>query len=453
MGFKNKDFVHLHCHSEFSQFDGLAKVPDLVMQARKMGFKAIALTDHGNVMGLINFIKECEKTQDKSGTKIPYPTIKPILGMEAYIARQMDIGQYDKKRRPKDIQYDGRKGNKHLNLYAMNWKGYKNLCTLSQRAWTKGFYSDPRIDIELLSKHSEGLMGGSACLKGLINENLLHGKYERAKRVCGILKDVFNNNFFLEIMYHGIPEEKAIVPEIFKLSKEMNVPICATNDVHYIKKEYGKSQEILMCMASSTCVNDPKHIKHRYNEFYLKSAEDMGRIFDKHPEVIYNTVKIADKIDTEDIKRHLFGGMRLPKFTIPDEYNDSYEYMEKLAWDGLKRLGWEGSEEHVKALKKELRDVKVARDNNNYDFAKYFLIVKDYIDAAKDIGALVGPGRGSGYASILLRCLNITYGVDPIQYDLIWERFLGFDDIRFIKESDFGFEDTTTVNNNNLYEN
>jgi len=442
--FSNKNFVHFHVHSSFSHFDGLAKLEDLVMTARKKEFPAIALTDHGNVMGWINFLKYARQEKDKKGNSIEYKPIKPILGQEFYISRQMDIGQNDikdKDKVPKSLQPEGRKGNYHLNLYAMNYEGYKNVCTLSQEAWLKGFYHDPRIDLDILDKHSEGVMGGSACLKGLINRHLLFDKYEKAKKVAGCFNEILNGNFFLEVMYHGIRAEKLIIPDIFKLSSETGIPVLCTNDSHYIKKGQAKSQEVLMAMSTASCLSDPNHIKYDHDEFYLKDASEMEEIFGSSPQCLFNTMEMADRIDTNDIERHLFGGMRLPKFKIPKKYNDSYDYMEKLAWDGLKEIGWSNSPEHIDALKMELRDVKVAKENNNYDFAKYFLIVKDYIDEASDRGVLIGCGRGSGYASVLLRCLGITYGVDPLSKGLLWNRFLGFDDLRFIKDSDFGFED------------
>lgn len=866
MNFSNKDFVHFHCHSAYSRFDSLVKLSNFILEARKMGFPAISLTDHGNIMGWIKFLEECKATKTKKGVDIPYAPIKAILGCEFYLSRKMEIGQYDDKTQrqgmPKQNQPDGRKGNRHLNLYAMNFKGYQNLCTLSQRSWTKGFYFDPRIDIELLSEYSEGIMIGSACLSSVININLLNGNYEKAKKICGVFKEISNDNFFLEVMYHGIPEEKAIIPEIFKLSSDLKIPVVATNDClvkntfihtldglkyiqdmkvgdfvfthnkkykkvkyfnerkinkneyiykiygyigscalnitknhpiyvgvkqlkknkivivkniwkkvedlstkdylvipkilpenifreldnndnlfidltkyynikriskktfkennqeyiysgrcmdkniriprylkvnndflmilglylaeghvalkssqiqfginihekkwenlikryfsqfglnverkisgsnggglsfrivsgvfsklfyklcgchsnnkklpvlhgyqsfmglwskekllkilsvyvegdghepsgrkpmmvastssrlineismilnsldilslptvrlfqngeihkkwthknpnanfnnwnnlyclhisgnnkfrfqnllgrniewrgkgkqnyletdeyyyvkikkiekikhngnvynfevdednsyianhcivhncHYIKKSEASSQEVLMLMSTSKCIKDPKRLHFAYNEFYLKSANEMAKIFKHAPHCLYNSVELAERINTQDIEDNLFGGMRLPKFDIPKEFNNSYEYLDKLSWEGLEREGWGKSEKHIEALKKELYDVKIAKDHNNYDFATYFLIVMDYIAKAKELGVLTGAGRGSGYASVLLRCLGITYGLDPLDKNLglIWERFLGFDEKKFILEKDFGF--------------
>lgn len=400
----------------------------MVSHARKMGFPALALTDHGNIAGWMRFISACEQTEDSKGKELPYPPIKFILGEEFYLSKKMDIGQYDEKSKkqgvPKKNQPEGRKGNRHLNLYAMNYEGYQNLCTLSQKSWTDGFYSDPRIDLDLLSQYSSGLMAGSACLSSVINANLLYGRYEQAKKACGIFKDLFGENFFLEVMYHGLREQEEIIPDILKLSEEMDIPVIATNDTHFLHKEQGESHEVLMCMNSSRCILDPKRISFPYHEFYLKSADEMYSIFKGIPHVLTNSVKMADRIDCKDITDNLFGKVRLPAFSCPDKLNP-YEYMSKLAWEGLKREGWEDSHDHVKALKKELADVKVAWDNNGYDFSTYFLIVRDYIEYARSIGCLVGAGRGSAYASVLLRCLGVTYGLDPLMF--IWERFLAFE--------------------------
>lgn len=444
MTFNNKDFVHFHVHSSHSRFDGLAKIDDLVLQARKMGFPALALTDHGNVMGWIKFLQQCRATKDKRGKDIPYAPIKPILGCEFYLARKMDIGQYEEKRKrdgAKKGQPDGRRGNRHINLYAMNFEGYKNICRMSQKSFTNGFYFDPRVDIELLDKYSSGVMCGSACLSSIINVNLMYGHYDEAKQICGIFNEIFNNNFFLEVMYHGIREEREIIPLIFKLSSELGIPIVCTNDSHYITNEQGESQEVLMCMSQQRCVKDPKRLKFSHMEFYLKSAEEMGKIFANAPNCLYNSFALSERIDTKDIEKNLFGGMRLPKFEVPSGYKDAYDYLSQLAWEGMKEVGWDSSKKHQVALKKELQDVLVAQENNNYDFSTYFLIVRDYIQYAKNNNILMGPGRGSGYASVLLRCLGITYGIDPLEHGLLWERFLGFDSLRFIKESDFGFKE------------
>jgi len=846
MEISNKDFVHLHVHSEYSKFDGLATIKGLVAKAREMGFPALAITDHGNVGSFIKFIKECKATKDKNDKLLKYPPIKPILGVELYFCRKHTA-------KSKAEQPEERFGNSHIVLLAKNWDGYQNLCTLDQIGYTQGFWYDPRIDFDLLAKHSKGLICSTACLGGIINKNLLHDRYDQAKKAAGLFKDIFKEDFFMEVMFHGMAAERSIIPDIFKLSKELDIPVIATNDCisgdsmivtgsglksatevkagdfllthngrmrrvefvnrrksnniytvhgymggeliratgnhpilvgmrkrsgtknvirslqwisvqdltpnhyfaipkihsedifcsasveqshidvlkyydikkyrrssfmendveyvysgrcmdkniriprclpldkaffevlglyiaegcvstdglqqlnfglhkdeihlkkklvdffssfglhpsvrchgngvwirvvstvfaelfsklcgnsssqkhmpilenrnsffgcwtrdqvsyilstyiegdgheplgrkaisiastsktlifeisailnalgilslpterdyqnrnsfkewkhknpnakssnwnntfilhisgnnkfilqrwihrhknqevlkgkqnyceddnyyyvkikkiksienemevynfqvaedesytvnfvsvhncHYIEKKHAKSQEVLMCMSSSKCMHDPKRPKLPTEEFYLKSANEMYKMFQVYPQVITNTVALANRIDNKDIDNHLFGGMRLPKFGIPEQYETPFEYLKFLAIDGLKKLNWDKSKPHVEALRKELIDVKVALDNNNYDFSTYFLIVRDIIQFAKSKEIMCGAGRGSGYASILLRCLGITYGVDPIEYELLWERFLGFDSAHFIKTTDF----------------
>jgi len=434
---ENKDFVHLHVHSDYSLFDGMAPIDKLVMQARKMGFKALALTDHGAVGGWLNFIKQCNATKDKKGEKIPYPTIKPILGSEMYLARCIDGN--------KENQPDGRKGNRHLVLLAKNVQGYKNLCTLNNLAWTKGFYYDPRIDIETLEKYSEGLVCSSACLSNIINANLSCDRYDEAKKAAQIFKDIFGEDFILEVMYHGIANQHKIAPSIFEIGRELDIPVIATNDVHYITKDQAHSQEVLTCMSRGTCIQNPKRMSQPYDEFYLKSAEEMNRLFGDFPETMSNTVSIASKIDAKGIEKYLFGGMRLPKFDIPEKFKTTMDYLRHLSYKGLKERGWDKSQKHIDRLELELNDVQVAWDVNGYDFATYFLIVQDYIIYAKENGILIAPGRGSGYGSVLLHCIDICYGLDPLEYSLLWERFLGFDDKQYIKDNDLGLEENDTV--------
>ena len=437
--FLNKDFVQLHNHTEYSPFDGMASMHNMVMKAREMGFPALAVTDHGSVGGLIKLIQKCRATVDKKGKEIPYAPIKPILGCEFYIS--MDHGAKDKKSQP-----DGRKGNYHLLIHAKNFKGYQNLCSLIHKAWTDGYYYDPRIDLDLLVKHSEGLIVTSGCPGSVVNANLMYDRYDEARQLCAFMKELFGEDFFMEIMYHGLQIEKQIIPDQLKISKDLGIPAICTNDTHYIDQAHAASHDIFLCMSMRKCMADPKRLKFPYKEFYLKSAEDMGKIFGDTPECMWNTKELADRIDIDDIAKNLFGGMRLPNFPIPRENKSPQEYLEKLAWEGLADLGWDKSPDHVVALKKELRDVNVALKSNGYDFATYFLIERDVIKQAKKDGVIVGCGRGSGFASVLLRTLGIAYGPDPLKYGL-WERFLGFDDRLFIKESDFFDKEDNSLDN------
>ncbi|NJL70147.1 MAG: PHP domain-containing protein [Candidatus Competibacteraceae bacterium] len=437
--FPNSSFVHWHSHTEYSAFDGLAKVTELAKSSRRMGFPALAITDHGTIGGWIKFFKDCTNPmKDDDGS--PLSPIKPILGCEVYLARKHEWKSKDDAKTNGGFQADGRKGNRHLTVYAQNFKGYQNLCALTEKAWVDGYYyKDPRIDIELLAKHSEGLIVGSACLSSLINANLLHDRYDKARKACILFKDIFKENFFLEVMYHGIPDEARVIPDIFKLSAELNIPVCATNDNHYIYKDQGKSQEVLMCISTSNCLTNPKHIHFPYEEFYLKSAAEMARIFGKVPQSLYNSVAMAERIDAEDIKRNLFGGMRLPKFDLPkfdvneaipilttlamkvdklksgETYKEGtltkpMEYLCYLAFKGLHRRNWQSSGDHKRQLIKELIDVWVAWENNSYDFATYFLIVEDYISWARKKGIIAGFGRGclSGDEPVLTDSGSVT---------------------------------------------
>jgi len=428
---QNKDFVHLHVHGTASNFDGLAPISKLVMRARKMGFEALALTDHGNVGGLITFVNECKLTQDKKGNDIPYPILKPLLGEEFY----MSSGHTNKS---KELQPRMRKGNHHLVLIATNFKGYQNLCRLSHKSWIDGFYMDPRIDFDLLSTHSEGLICSTACLAGLVNSQLMYDRYDLAKKTCGIFKEIFGERFFLEVMYHGIRMEQEIMPDILKLGRELSIKVIASCDCHYIDKKQADSHEMFMCMSTGKCMKDPNRLKFPYPEFYLKSADEMLKIFKNIPYVLTNTKLVADMVDDEDIDKNLFGGMKLPKFDLP-EGKTAFQYLKELSIEGMKELGFDKSKPHIEALKKELGDIKVAWENNGYDFATYFLIVWDIINFAKKNDIMTGPGRGSGFGSILLKCLGVTWGADPIEYGLLWERFLAFAPRRVLMEKDFGF--------------
>lgn len=426
---KNSDFTHIHNHTEYSAFDGLNKISSFPMEARKMGFRALGITDHGNVGGLIKFFHECQKTTDKDGNRLEYEPITPLLGCEFYLAK-------NRFAKTKSEQQDGRKGNRHIVLIAKNWTGYQNLCRLSESSWVDGYYNDPRIDFDLLSRHKDGLICSTACLSSVVNANLLHGRYDVARKTVAKFKDLFGDDLYLEMMFHGIDAERLIIPDIIKLSDEMDVKLIASNDCHYCKKENGPSQELLMCMSTSRCMKDPKHLHFPYHEFYLKSAEEMAKIFSSVPDALFNTNEIVDKIDVKSIRTN-FGGMKLPDFPLPEGYRDPHKYLEDIAWQGLRRMQLDDSKAHVDRLKLELDDVKIAKLNNGYDFATYFLIVRDYIDFARKKGILTGCGRGSGFGSLLLKCIGITYGVDPIEHDLLWERFLGFDSKRFVRLEDF----------------
>lgn len=292
----------------------------------------------------------------------------------------------------------------------------------------------------MLYKHHEGLILSSACLSSVINANLLRDRYDQASKAVAIFKDIFKEDMFLEAMYHGLDEEAHIIPDIIKLGQEMNVPVIATNDVHYPCKDAGHSHQVMLAMNTASCMTNPNRLAFPYQEFYLKSAPEMAMHFGSHPEMLLNTMLLAERIDTQNIITQMKSGMRLPRYDIPAEFTSPQDYLQSVATAGLKKLGWDSSPKHVERLKLELEDIRIAWENNKYDFATYMLIVRDFIQEAKNRGILTGCGRGSGYGSVLLRALGIAYGPDPLQYGLLWERFLGFDSKYFVQESDFGID-------------
>ncbi len=392
----------------------------MVSKAKELGMSAVGITDHGTVAGIMRFLQECREQE-----------IRPILGMEAYLSR--DHCCHDKEGQP-----DGRKGNRHLNIIAKNLKGYENLCTLSQEASVNGYYYDPRVDWELLDKHKEGLIVTSACLSNVINHALFTDNYASALELAGGFKDLFGEDFYLEIMFHGLDDEGRVLPGIQKLSKDTGVKILAVNDCHYVESEDAEFQQVLMCMSTGRSIKDPKRIKFPYDEFYFKSAEEMYKIFGHNPSYMRNTLEVAEKCDYSDI---VFGEMRLPKLETVvkdlEEGETSLGYLTKLAQAGLIKRGWDKSQEHVDRLNRELSDLKLIWDTKGYDFAVYFLIEEDVTRFADKKNIPYGV-RGSGYGSLLLHCIGLCKGVDPLSQGLLWERFLSVDFLHFICEDDFG---------------
>lgn len=415
------DFVHIHNHSQYSKFDGFASVADLVSKAKEFGMSAVGLTDHGTFAGAIAFLKECRKQG-----------VRPILGMEAYLSG--NHRHQDSKNQPSK-----RKGNKHINLIAKNYVGFQNICNLSQIASLEGFYYDPRLDFELLDKYSEGVMATSACLSNVVNSALAKDRYDVAKKAVATFKDIYGEDYYLEAMFHGIPAEARILPDIQRLAKEMDVKVIATNDCHYIEKADAEFQQVVMCISSNRTIKDPKRIKFPYDAFYFKSQEEMAQLFSAvMPTALTNTLEVAEKCDYSEIR--LGGQMLLPIFDVPEDIStkNPYDYLDLLGWDGLKKLGLDKSEKHVNRLKIELGDIKLIWDTKRFDFATYFLIVQDIMNFAREKGIAAGI-RGSGYGSLLLKCLGIVEGIiDPLAQELLWERFLGFDDMFFLSEDDFG---------------
>lgn len=386
------DFCHLHTHTEYSLLDGAASIKKLIARVKELGMTSCAITDHGSMYGVVDFYSEA-KAQG----------IHPVIGCEVYMAPR---SRFDKVHDIDNKTY-------HLILLAENQTGYKNLIKLVSSGYIDGFYYKPRIDFELLKEHSEGIIALSACLAGEVPKSLVRGDYEGAKRIVEKYIDVFGkDNYFLEIQDHGIAEQKQIIPAIIKLSQETGAGLVATNDIHYLKKEDAKYQDVLMCIQMEKTVDDPDRMRFETEEFYIKSAEEMSGLFEYAPEAIANTVKIAKRCNVE----FDFETRHLPSYQVPNNMN-AFDYLKELCEKGLRERYSPVTEELKERLDYELNVIK------SMGFVDYFLIVWDFIHFAKNNGVIVGPGRGSAAGSIVSYTLGITK-VDPIKYSLIFERFL-----------------------------
>lgn len=389
-------FVHLHVHTEYSLLDGACRLDRLCFVAKERGQTAIAITDHGNLFGAVDFYRAAKKYG-----------IKPIIGCEVYVASR---SRFDK--------VHGVDSNRHhLVLLCKNETGYKNLIKLVSSAWVDGFYTKPRIDRELLEKHHEGLIALSACLAGEIPKLILNSEYLKAKETALWYYNLFGEgNYYLEMQNHGIPEQMIVNEGLIRLSNETGIPLVATNDVHYVNKEDSYIQKILICIATNHTVDEENSLEFTSDNFYLKTEDEMGELFPKTPEAIENTQKIADMCNFD----FEFGNTKLPNFTVPDGYSH-YEYFREKCYEGLRqRYGENPDSLYIERLEYELSVI------SNMGYVDYFLIVADFIQYARDHGIPVGPGRGSGAGSICAYCMGIT-NIDPIKYNLIFERFLNPD--------------------------
>ncbi len=394
-------FTHLHVHTEYSLLDGAARIKDLVVRAKELGMESLAITDHGVMFGVIDFYKECKKQG-----------IKPIIGCEVYTA--------PRTMRDKEVEKDKHQG--HLILLAKNQVGYKNLIKIVSEAFTEGFYYKPRVDKELLRNYSEGIIALSACLIGDVQKSLLAGNYEGAKAHAQDFLNIFGEgNFFLELQDQGLKEEAAVLEDMKRLSRELNVPLVATNDVHYVRREDAEAHDILLCIQTGATVNDEKRMRFSNDEFYLKSEEEMRKIFTYAPEAIDNTQLVADACNLE----FTFGELHLPDFHVP-EGKTPLSYLCELCHEGMKnrynitRDQADDSEENRKLFDRLDYELKTIE---GMGYVEYFLIVWDFINYAKSQDIMVGPGRGSAAGSIVAYTLRIT-DIDPIKYNLIFERFL-----------------------------
>lgn len=385
-------FVHLHVHTCYSLLDGAAKIPDLIQHTKEQGMQALAITDHGSMYGVIEFYKEAKKAG-----------LKPIIGCEVYVAPR---SYRDKVAGHDDSPY-------HLVLLAENQEGYQNLIKLVSLSSLEGFYYKPRVDKELLQKYSKGLIALSACLAGEVATLLLEGKEEQAWETALEYRDIFGkDNFFLELQDHGLEEQRRVNTGLINIAKETRIPLVATNDVHYLRQEDSYVQDILLCIQTGKTLQDQERMRFGTNEFYLKSEQEMRLLFGDYPEALTNTTVIAERCQVD----FTFGQNRLPNYQVPDGYTAD-TYLSELCQKGLLKRYGVIKEEQQTRLDFELSTIK------NMDYSSYFLIVWDFIRYAKEKGIFVGPGRGSAAGSIVSYCLEIT-DVDPMKYDLLFERFL-----------------------------
>ena len=394
------DFVHLHLHTEYSLLDGAAKVDDLVDHMVKNGIDCCAVTDHGNMYASLYFAEECVKRG-----------LKYIIGCELYAT---------------DDYLDKRPGTRteHIIVLAKNKTGYKNIVKLDSLSYIDGFYGKPRVDYKLLKEHHEGVICLSACLAGRMPQLLMQGDYDGAKAWAKEMQDVFGEDFYIELQDHDLPEEKAVIPQLIRIARELGIQLVATNDVHYINKEDWEAQDILLCIQTKKTLADPKRMKFGSREFYMKTGEEMAELFSYVPEAISNTRVIADKIEEPvfDLKPNgtpIRDTSLIPLYT-PDDGSTSPEYLTRLTWEGLPKRYKDITEDIKKRVEYELGIII------KMGFADYFLIVWDYINWSRLHGIPVGPGRGSGVGSIVAYSIGIT-DVDPLRYELIFERFLNPD--------------------------
>ena len=385
-------FVHLHVHTEYSLLDGACRIADMMDRVKELGQTAIAITDHGVMYGCIDFYKAAKAAG-----------IKPIIGCEVYVARR---GMADRVHGIDNDPY-------HLVLLCENRKGYENLCLLVSEAFLNGFYGKPRVDLDLLSKHHEGLIATSACLAGAVSQYLMDEDYEAAKAYALKMADIFGEgNFYLELQDHGIPEQRPVNQGVMRLARDTGLPLVVTNDAHYLRREDAAMQDVLLCIQTGKTVDDPNRMKFQTEEFYLKSEDELRRLFPGCDEAFENTARIADRCNLEFV----FNQYHLPSFPVPEGYTNE-EYFRKLCMDGFRERYADPPESYQERLEYEIGVI------SRMGYVNYYLIVWDFIRYAKESGIPVGPGRGSGAASIVAYCMHITE-VDPMKYALIFERFL-----------------------------
>src|SRR3989454_1321831 len=392
---QHSDFVHLHVHSEYSLLDGAAQLEKLVAKAKELKFPAIALTDHGNLFGAIDFYQAAQKGG-----------IKPIVGCELYVA--------PRGRKERGGEDGGYEGANHLTVLVRNLTGYKNLIKLVSKAHLEGFYDKPRVDKELLAQHADGLLVLSGCLNSEVSRLISAGEHDRAREAAGWHQEVFGkDHYFMEVQAHGLDEQTKVTAETLKLAQAIGAPIAGTNDSHYLEAGHGRAHEALLCIQTGSTLLDPKRWRFSTEEFYVKSADEMARVFAEIPDACRNTLAVAERCNLT----LEFGSFHLPRYVVPENHTLE-SYLEHVARDGLKRRYGASPGDAIEArLAQELAVIE------KMGFAGYFLVVWDFIRYAREQGIAVGPGRGSSAGSLTAYCLAIT-NIDPMRYGLLFERFL-----------------------------
>ena len=397
-------FTHLHVHTEYSLLDGSSKIKEITKRAKELGMDSLAITDHGVMYGAIDFYRAALAND-----------IKPIIGCEVYVAPG---SRFDKEANAGEDRYY------HLILLAENNTGYENLCRIVSKGFVDGFYYKPRVDYEVLEKFSEGIICLSACLAGEVQRYLARDEYEKAKEAAVRHLNIFGkDNYFLELQDHGIPEQKTVNQALLRLSKELDIDLVCTNDVHYTYADDVEAHDILLCIQTGKKKSDEDRMRYEGGQFYLKSEEEMASLFKYAPQALENTHKIAERCNVT----FEFGVTKLPNFEVPEGYTP-WTYLKELCEDGLHRRYpvFSGEvDEHCKLTKEQLQERLDYELNTikSMGYVEYFLIVWDFIHYAKSNGIAVGPGRGSAAGSIVSYCLEIT-DIEPMRYNLLFERFL-----------------------------
>lgn len=413
------NFVHLHVHTEFSILDGMSRIKDMVKKAKKLGMKALAITDHGNMYGAVTFFDAC------NAGKNPEDRIKAIIGQEFYVCDDLHV----KSRNKDDPNGNGFKDRRHLILLAKDETGYKNLCILTSIAFKEGYYYKPRIDLKTLAEHHEGLVCTSACVGGDIPQAILSGNLEKAEELTLFFKNLFKDDFYLELQNHGLEEEKIVNNYLKILALKHNIKTIVTNDVHYLEKEDAPVHEVMLCINTKTTLDDPNHMRFTGDEFYFKSYEEMLQAFPDDEQSLLNTNEIADKCNF----KFDYGHYKYPRFK-PENGKTPIEYIRDLVDEGVKKKYGAYTKEITDRIEYELGVIE------RLGYIEYYLIVWDYIHHAREMGISVGPGRGSGAGSIIAYLIDIT-DIDPLKYDLYFERFLNSERVS-APDFDVDFEDS-----------